>query len=175
MINVEIKIKTDNDFLKTKYQEDRLNHPSDAGLDLYCPERIVCIGDERTTIDLEVKIQAVGEYETVEEKLFDDTDNDGRLYKDVGYEYTHYLMLPRSSFSKSTLLLCNSVGVIDKDYVGSLKAVVYNFSRHNYVIEKGDRLFQLIFPIFHQINDVRLVDSLSITKRNEAGFGSTGK
>lgn len=167
---VNLRIKTDNIYLQTKYKEKINFLTEDAGFDLYCPERIVCIGHEKTTINLEVKLEVISTYA---DTLHNTTTE--RIVKYSKPEFIHYLILPRSSFSNSTLLLCNSVGVIDKEYVGSLKAVVYNFSRQNHVIEKGDRLFQLIFPIFQQINGVEIVNSLRVTHRNEGGFGSTGK
>lgn len=170
---VNLRIKTDDIYLQTMYKEKQ-NYITDAGFDLYCPERIVCIGHEKTTIDLGIKLEVVSTFQHMKSST---VPNDVMVEWNVcnTHEYTHYLLLPRSSFSNSTLLLCNSVGVIDAEYRGSLKAVVYNFDRQNYVIEKGDRLFQLIFPIFQHIKGVELVDSLSVTHRNEGGFGSTGR
>lgn len=169
---VNLRIKTDDIYLQTMYKEKQ-NYITDAGFDLYCPERIVCIGHEKTTIDLGIKLEVVSKSQHIESYIT--LEGGKRLDESVKYEYTHYLMLPRSSFSHSTLLLCNSVGVIDKEYRGSLKAVVYNFERQNYIIEKGDRLFQLIFPTFQHIDGIELVDNLSVTHRNEGGFGSTGR
>lgn len=169
---VNLRIKTDDIYLQTMYKEKQ-NYITDAGFDLYCPERIVCIGHEKTIIDLGVKLEVVSTYQVMESYTTPEGTKEWDEWNKS--EFTHYLILPRSSFSNSTLLLCNSVGVIDAEYRGSLKAVVYNFDRQNYVIEKGDRLFQLIFPKFQHIKGFELVNSLSVTHRNEGGFGSTGR
>lgn len=157
MSNVKIKIKTDNELLRELYK-DKLNYPSDAGFDLYCPERIVCPATEKTIINLEVRLEVV---EFAEQKSC--------------WVGVSYFLMPRGSFSKSTLLLCNSFGLIDVHFRGELKAVVFNYAHWDYVIDKGDRLFQLTFPKLNHIADYSVVDELSSTDRGEAGFGSTGK
>jgi dUTPase len=43
------------------------------------------------------------------------------------------------------------------------------------VIEKGQRLFQIVAPDMGWIKEVRIVEHLSTTARGEGGFGSTGK
>jgi hypothetical protein len=43
------------------------------------------------------------------------------------------------------------------------------------VIEKGQRLFQILAPDMGNIKEVKIVMSLPETVRGEGGFGSTGK
>ena len=67
-----------------------------------------------------------------------------------------------------------SEGVVDVGYTGSIKVKLYNHSDKYYLIQRGDKLAQLvivecIFP------DVEIVDSLEDTERGDNGFGSSGR
>ena len=68
----------------------------------------------------------------------------------------------------------NCVGVIDSDYRGEIIVCLYNHGSSEYLVSYGDKIAQLIIS---EIPDVVLeeVESLSKTKRNDKGFGSTGK
>ena len=81
------------------------------------------------------------------------------------------LIFPRSSICKTGAVLANSVGVIDSNYRGELKAVFYADSQPYTV---GDRCCQLIILPYPMASYYK-VDSLSETNRGEGGFGSTGK
>jgi hypothetical protein len=84
-----------------------------------------------------------------------------------------YMLLPRSSTgSKTTIRLCNSVGVIDYEYRGEIMAVVDNLGDLDIVLNRGERYFQLVAPDFRNIK-YRIIDQLSTTTRGEGGFGST--
>lgn len=65
-------------------------------------------------------------------------------------------------------------GVIDSDYRGELKVVLFNHSDEDVAIALGDRIAQLILT---QIltPPVVFVDALDETARGVGGFGSTGK
>lgn len=90
-------------------------------------------------------------------------------------EEVHFWLAPRSSISKTSLSMANSVGVIDKSYRGILQASVrYLLPSEFYQIEEGTRLFQIVAPDMGWIREVRIVDSLPETARGEGGFGSTG-
>lgn len=93
------------------------------------------------------------------------------------------LIFPRSSIHKTSLRLVNSVGVIDSGYRGEIKL---RFSPISKMIEKesdselnykeyeiGDRIGQITILPYPQIK-FEEVDELSITDRNDGGFGSTG-
>ena len=64
-------------------------------------------------------------------------------------------------------------GVIDRDYTGEVKVVLFNHGDEDFVIKKGDRIAQLIIEKI-EIPEVKLVDELLVTERGEGGFGSTG-
>ena len=64
-------------------------------------------------------------------------------------------------------------GVIDRDYTGEVKVVLFNHGDEDFVIKKGDRIAQLIIEKI-EMPEVKLVDELLVTQRGEGGFGSTG-
>ena len=67
-----------------------------------------------------------------------------------------------------------SEGVIDVGYTGSIRVKLYNNSGYDYIVNKGDKISQLvILPILTP--ELELVDSLEETERGAGGFGSTGK
>ena len=81
------------------------------------------------------------------------------------------LLFPRSSISKTTLALTNSVGVIDSGYRGPIM-LKFNFYKEGMVYDVGDRVGQLIIMPYPQI-ELEEADELSSTERGEGGFGST--
>lgn len=82
-----------------------------------------------------------------------------------------YYLYPRSSISKTSLRLANSVGIIDQGYRGEILAVVDGYT--NFKIDKYTRLFQLCHPSLQPMK-VTIVDELNDTERGSGGFGSTG-
>ena len=65
-------------------------------------------------------------------------------------------------------------GVIDSGYTGSIRVKLYNHGAESYMIEKGDKISQLvILPIYTP--DLELVSDLEETERGDGGFGSTGR
>jgi len=83
------------------------------------------------------------------------------------------LLLPRSSVSKTSLALANSVGVIDSGYRGEIMLKYRQTGEANPVYEIGDRVGQLMV-IPHPKMELIEVDELSTTDRGQGGFGSTG-
>ncbi|MFA5382947.1 MAG: dUTP diphosphatase [Candidatus Micrarchaeia archaeon] len=64
-------------------------------------------------------------------------------------------------------------GTFDPDYRGEVSIMVVNFGDEEVEIEKGMRIAQMIIIPVTKVN-VKVVDSLSKTKRGSKGFGSTG-
>lgn len=83
------------------------------------------------------------------------------------------LLFPRSSVSKTTLNLANSVGVIDSGYRGSLM-LKFRYLEEGDVYEVGDRVAQLVIIKLPFVEIIE-VNELSSSERGEGGFGSTGK
>lgn len=65
-------------------------------------------------------------------------------------------------------------GTIDANYTGSIKAVVFNHSKRDYIVEKGDKVTQIVI-LECKHPTLELVDSLEETDRGDGGFGSTGR
>jgi len=83
------------------------------------------------------------------------------------------LVFPRSSISNTSLSLANSVGVIDSNYRGSIKARFRNTTSNGVIYQIGERCCQLIIlqipsVMFEQVNE------LSDTNRGEQSYGSSG-
>ena len=89
--------------------------------------------------------------------------------KCVGFQ-----IYPRSSISKTPLMLANQVGIIDSGYRGSLIAAFRSF-QEEYTIEKHTRLVQVCHPTLKPFI-VKIINEneFSETQRGSGGFGSTG-
>jgi len=64
-------------------------------------------------------------------------------------------------------------GVIDPDYTGEIKVLLYNNSNEPFEIKSGERIAQIVFESFKQplFNEVIQIQE---TERSNGGFGSTG-
>jgi dUTP pyrophosphatase len=75
--------------------------------------------------------------------------------------------------AKSGIQVLNAPGLVDNDYRGEVKVILYNSGREDFIVKKGDRIAQLMFfPIFQAI--FQKAKTVSETDRGEGGFGSTG-
>ena len=85
------------------------------------------------------------------------------------------LIYARSSMgAKRGLAPANKVGVIDSDYRGEIKVVLFNHSAEAQTVEPGERIAQMIItPVLTPAYEEAEV--LSDTDRGTGGFGSTGK
>lgn len=82
------------------------------------------------------------------------------------------LVWPRSGMA-SKFGIDTGAGVIDSDYRGELKVLLFNHGDDTYRIKRGDRIAQLlIVPCYRP--KIEIVDSLDETERGAGGFGSTG-
>lgn len=89
----------------------------------------------------------------------------------VGYEIQ---VRPRSGLAlKKQLLLPNSPGTIDSDYRGELGIILMNMGRESFIVNRGDRIAQLVLARVRQI-EWEVVDSVDETARGAGGFGHTG-
>jgi dUTP pyrophosphatase len=122
-----------------------------AGFDLFVPQTVVFSPGEKKLVSMEVRV-IVSEHDAPQ----------------------NYWMVPRSSISKTGLLMLNSVGVIDKSYRGELMAYLWNTTNSPVTIEKGQRLVQLVARHMGDIVEAVVVEKLPETTRGDGGFGSTG-
>ena len=141
---MKLLIKTENEYLKSLYNNHEHFHPGDSGLD--SPGCMV-------KIDLQVQCEG--------------------LHDDIVSTNVSYYLYPRSSIIKTPLRMANSVGIIDAGYRGNIIACVDNVKNYEYKIEKGSRLFQICGPTLEPIV-IRVVNELSNSQRGSGGFGSTG-
>lgn len=122
-----------------------------AGYDLYaCLEDPVCIPPQRA-----VKI-STGIAVTPPEGYF------GAIFARSGLS------------TKKGLRLSNDVGVCDQDYTGTYIVSLYNDSNEEQTVNPGERIAQLIFLPYLDI-EFKEVEELEDTERGNGGFGSTGK
>lgn len=144
---MNLLIKAHSLEVKTFYQEHGHFHDGDAGLDLFVIFSQSIQPGETAFIHLNISCENL--------------DN------------KPYMLMPRSSISKTPLRLCNSIGLIDTGYRGEIIAAVDNVKDKPYTIEPRQRLFQLVAMDGSPIH-YKLVDELSDTSRGSGGFGSTG-
>ena len=85
------------------------------------------------------------------------------------------LIFARSSMGvKRGLAPANKVGVIDSDYRGEIRVVLYNHSKEAQTVEPNERVAQIaVMPVITP--GFELVEELTYTQRAGGGFGSTGK
>jgi len=164
-------ISTDNEELRSKYMELGINHNDklisskhpDSGVDIYVPSDITFNKHFETKfISMEIKTKMV----------YYDTSN--KTVTDCGF-YSY----PRSSLSKTDLMLANHTGIIDCGYrgnlIGAFRWLPSNPDDNSYTIIKHTRLLQICHPSLCPVYVV-VVDKLdNDTQRGEGGFGSTGK
>lgn len=109
-----------------------------------------------------------------------EVDDDGNLVYGTGLAFeipVGYvgLVFPRSSVSLRSLVMANSVGVIDSGYRGEVTAKfkpIGQFLNNPYQI--GERVAQLVIIPYPHV-EFHEVDSLSESERGTGGYGSTGK
>ena len=78
---------------------------------------------------------------------------------------------------RSGLAAKNSIdvgaGVIDSDYRGEVKVLLFNFSDEDFCFNEGDRMAQMIIEKY-TMTTIQEMETLDATVRGEGGFGSTG-
>ena len=81
---------------------------------------------------------------------------------------------PRSGLAlKRGVIVVNSPGTVDADYRGEVRVILGNLSREAFVVERGDRIAQLVVQRVERAA-VREVRELPGTERGAGGFGSSG-
>lgn len=81
---------------------------------------------------------------------------------------------PRSGLALKHGITClNTPGTIDSDYRGEVKVILANLGEDDFVIQRGDRIAQLVVSPVIQAVMVE-VEALDDTARGAGGFGSTG-
>lgn len=144
-------------------------HPGDSGLDLYILYDFKLEGQESCLVDLGIRCQAYTLKNDVFSRLV-------RVFKknipESHKRYSGYWLCPRSSISKTPMMMSNSIGLIDASYTGNLKVPLRNVTMTPCQVRAGERLVQIVGP---QQNPIvySLVSELRTTSRGAGGFGST--
>ena len=159
---MQLKIKIVDSNAKGLYKTD-LSEKDDSGLDLYVLQDIHIKVGQTIFIDFGIQCEMINSN------------------KNVGY-----YLYPRSSISKTPLIMANSVGIIDSGYRGNIKAAIkyipnedffQNYTNKEeykeYIIKKGTRLFQICSCNLQPFT-TKVVDTLTSSERGSGGFGSTG-
>lgn len=142
---------------RIKAHNEKVNndpHP-DSGFDLACPNTRMIAGSIDTT-----KIVT-----NIKGKMIENDSCCG------------FYLYPRSSLSKTPLVLSNHVGIIDSGYRGNLTGAFRNLSNYVYTVNKYDRLLQICHSSLKSFYVVWVdnEEEIGVTARGEGGFGSTGK
>ncbi|CCE62588.1 hypothetical protein TPHA_0C04380 [Tetrapisispora phaffii CBS 4417] len=87
---------------------------------------------------------------------------------------TYGRIAPRSGLAVKNGIQTGA-GVVDRDYTGEVKVVLFNHSEKDFEIKKGDRVAQLILEKIVDDAEIVVVESLEDSERGAGGFGSTGK
>lgn len=87
-------------------------------------------------------------------------------------EGTYGRIAPRSGLAVKHGIQTGA-GVIDADYRGEVRVLLFNHKDEDFQVEKGDRIAQLVLEVV-RMSEVREVESLEETARGAGGFGSTG-
>ena len=82
-------------------------------------------------------------------------------------------LVPRSSISNTPFMLCNSLGIIDENYRGSIKCRFRRINNEDFKEYKfGDKIAQLIIMKYNKVIGKEVAE-LSDSKRGTGGFGSS--
>jgi len=119
--------------------------PNSAGFDIYASEAVTIQPKQRSLIKTNLHLAIpVGCY--------------GRIAPRSGLSLNHSIDL--------------GAGVIDNDYRGEVRPLLLNNGTSPYMVQKGDRVAQIIFEKY-LLPDLQRAQKLSNTIRGEKGFGST--
>jgi len=178
------------------------NEFPNSGFDLFVPSDVVFDTPFVSRfVDLEIKAEMIYSDLTFTHVSAPNSVSDSGIEYEIdesnigGISYsTGYYMYPRSSMSKTPLMLANHTGIIDSGYRGNLiSALRYIPSKYlpdgffgpdngerrpttiTYTLAKHTRLFQICHPNLCPVYVVLVSeDELTSTERGEGGFGSTG-
>lgn len=79
---------------------------------------------------------------------------------------------PRSGMALKHSVTVN-FGTIDPGYRGEIRVVMFNLGRSEYIVEKGDRIAQLVVARYEPVEWEE--NELGDSARGSGGFGSSGR
>ncbi|HLY71870.1 MAG TPA: dUTP diphosphatase [Puia sp.] len=82
---------------------------------------------------------------------------------------------PRSGLAIRSGISClNSPGTIDSDFRGEINVILINLSHEEHYIARADRVAKMIVSRIEKVK-WRTAQKMSVTERNDGGFGHSGK
>ena len=85
------------------------------------------------------------------------------------------LVHPRSGLAaKHGITVLNTPGTVDAGYRGEIMVTLYNSSAETFLVERGDRIAQIVFRTVEQAS-FHQVSALPESSRGDTGFGSSGR
>jgi dUTP pyrophosphatase len=131
---------------------------------------------------------AIKAYSDYNEELLVDVAPDNKLFVLPGYRYIIptglILDIPEGykvnvnirggTATKRGILLANSTGIIDSDYVNELFIVILNATKTNILIENGERLAQAMLEKVNDFCGKELDNPPQQKTTRQGGFNSTG-
>ena len=148
-----------------------------SGFDLFVPSDTVFDRDFVTQfVDLKIKTEMIYCDKNMQITLESEEGEEPETVSGASYSSGYYVY-PRSSISKTPLLLANHVGIIDSGYRGNLIAALRKLpsEQTTYTVEKHTRLFQVCHPSLCPVFVVLVPETeLNSSERGDGGFGSTG-
>lgn len=164
-----LSIKALNEDVLNQYSNHSTYHEGDSGLDLFVSEDITIPAWSTAFIDHKIQCEMVRQMPNPQMRGIM-----GSLKMEYDSFNETFLLFPRSSISKTPLIMANSIGLCDAGYRGNIIGAVRNLSNEPYTVEKGTRLFQICQRNYEPFS-FKMVENLSDSTRGEGGFGSTGK
>lgn len=152
---LKVKFSEDIDIdVKNYYNSFNPYYANDSGVDIVVPTDVVITKNQVGTLNHQIQCEMVDEN---------------------GNNVSYYLY-PRSSISKTPLIMANSVGIIDGGYRGDIMAKVWIVDNNiqEYNVKANTKLFQICSPNLSPLK-VLVVNELSSSERGDKGFGSTNK
>jgi len=135
---------------------------ADSGFDLFVP-KTTNFSSEGDSVFIDMGVKA--------EMVYCDVSKDD-------LSTCAFTVHPRSSISKTPLMLANHTGIIDSGYRGSLIGAFRCVKLPQtgvYTVDQNTRLVQICHPTLCPIYVIIVNENdLSTTERNDGGFGSTG-
>lgn len=123
-------------------------HHNDSGMDLYSIEEKIINPNETVLIKTGIQIELPSN--------------------------TEAQIRPRSGLAlKNSITVLNTPGTIDEGYRGEICIILINHGKELFEVKKHSKIAQMvIMPVLRPMIEIH--DELSLTKRAENGFGSTG-
>lgn len=121
-------------------------HDDDSGMDIFSVEEVLIRAGERVIVHTGIAMEYQREYATL-------------VWDKGGMAANHGIKVMG--------------GVFEHTYKGEYMIVLFNSSKEDYIVKKGDKIAQvLVQPIVHA--EIEEVEGLKESSRGEGRFGSTG-